>query len=42
MPSRLDCLLAVDEHLTERHLECVRQPHELYDIAEQAQRVSEL
>jgi hypothetical protein len=36
MPSHLDFLLALDEHLTEHHLECVRQPHELYDIAERA------
>ena len=36
MPSHLDFLLALDEHPTEHHLECVRQPHELYDIAERA------
>ncbi len=36
VPSHLDFLLALDEHLTANELECVRQPHELYAIAEQA------
>jgi hypothetical protein len=36
VPSHLDFLPALDDHLTEGHLECVRQPHEMYDVAERA------
>jgi hypothetical protein len=36
VPSHLDFLLALDDHITANHLECVRQPHELYGVAESA------